>query len=588
MNVLGQLVLPGAPLGGLAPSTWTPAFGGAPAVQSVVGAQPTSVNVGALRVDTLEPVAGADVAVYAVAPDGSETLLGEGVSGGDGQILFEADPAPTTQILVYLFKATPGESGLRFPEASVKAIPNRTSAVTIPICPTGTDPLVCEVGEKQVIFAEEHAVQMEKWGAGRGFALRMSHARLRELPVRDARLERYFNYKSYGVADLGIPPTDWPDIARNEAQMARVLSTVPWPVFSGPAKKIGEYFKACTLAVPIIDGTDGAGLAPNDWRLYAPTWSDFFPRDDRQIRFDLAARWIINMKPVLGCIEHRIRKKAREIERSAKAFSTMGLITAMTLSPMLGPIGAASVMVTEGITHLQLVNDLKLSEEVEAGLAHSSMLDGTEINAKGLLAAVLSTYLATNLAERTDDMNPIVRSLIMEAVPDLATDVVDDLLAQVGLGADPIGGTIPVDAGAQSFAAFSAIGTTVVKLIAGWVRLQGIKEVQDFTGIMMGLRNLQEEVIPFYIWCMRTLFLDKFYEAVAEESGIDLDAERDIVAPLVEQAERAGVEVPASALAPSSTDAVVPAASTPGEKALAVGAIGGGALALAFAAGILS
>ncbi len=580
---LGQLVWPGAPVGGLSPSSpATPAFGGGPAIQSVAPSPGTLATVAVLRADTLSPVQGALVRMLSVSHDGDEVQIAGGFTGSEGRIVFEAGPVPSTQVFRYRYVAEPGESGVSFPPASVEGAPNRTYTVTPTVCPYGTDSLVCDVGRKQVEFASVHGHYMREWSANRDLALRMAHAHIRDLPVSDSRLQQYVNYKSWGVADLGIPPTDWPEIVRNEAQMARVLESVPWPVFQGEAKKIGEYFQACAMGIGITEGVDGTGLAANNWRLYSPTWSDYFPRSDAQIRHDLAARWLININPVLQCITHRIKKKAREVERSAKAFSTMALTTSLILAPMLGPVAGPSVIITEAYTHLQLTQNLNVSESVEEGITKSGLLDATGAGAQGIRAAAISAFVIAYVAEKGTELNPAARAAIIELVPEVAEAAVEELLGGVGIGSEPVSGTISSTGSASAIALGTALAAVVVKVIAAQIRNQGLKEVAEFNAIVLGLRNLQAELIPFYIWCMKTIKLEKLYEQGAAEAGLDLDAERDIIGPLVEQAERAGVEVPAEAMNPEMADA-----GSPTEKALTIGAIGGGALALAFATGIL-
>lgn len=555
---LGQPVWPGAPIGGTVYSpgqqTTTGGAGYTPAPQG------TQTTVRVLGPDSA-PVPGAAVTVFAVPVHGARQPAGLGQTNGAGVWVFQAAPVSTEAAYRYDVQVSRGGAPYGFPPKETVAIPGRTQTVEIVVCPATIDPLVCEVAEKQRFYKATYRDELQRWNAS--FAGRQAHAMLRNLPVTDGRLEPYFNEMSWGVADTGIPPQDWPALAKYYAQTKRVLAGIPWPQFSGDAEKIGTYFRRCAMGIPVATGKNGEGLSILNFRLYAPTYSDFFPRNDKKLREALAAAWAVNMGGIFACIDHRIRKKARETERGMKQMSLIGLVTAFALGASFGlqPSTFAVLIASEAVDHYRLSQadigaDVADALPKAAGLLSQPGLT-VDVALVGLLSIVLTAY-----AENAD-ISPVTKALIKNGLPLAVDTLVDNTLA----GAEAV-------AGISAPQAADAITAAVVKLIAGTIRKEGIKDAKQLGRMVMGYQTgLEAALIPFQLWLLRTLSLGTIVEEAAREAGIGFDAEADMYGPAEEAAAAAGgVVIPVSATAPGAADTPGPVAESALEGIAAAGA----------------
>ena len=364
---------------------------GAPAAPLVPGqmttismARPTPGSGGASAIVRVldpmrRPVVGAKVTAYGISERGVRSMVDEGFTGLDGVWNFIRGPTPIEQAFRYDLVIRPTGETVGFATQEVTT-PNRPATRTgepispdlwtVLICPTGEDNLVCEVAVRQQLYRVTYEATRSEWGGvtdpGGGaaaFAHRMAHAAVRNMTPTDSRLQPYFNEKSYGVSDLGIPPQDWPLLVKYYDQTQRVLNSIPWPQFSREAGKITEYFRKCAMGIPVAVDKNGAQLSILSFRLYSPTWSNFFPKTDRELREIFAAAWLANMLQISRCIEHRIRKKARGIERTMHMYSLAALATVVVVGSIfvagVGPLGSAAfatLVVSESVSHFQLVS----------------------------------------------------------------------------------------------------------------------------------------------------------------------------------------------------------------------------------------
>jgi hypothetical protein len=311
----------------------TPIQGGGLAVGT--GAGNLDVKFTVFRADKARAITGVRVAssVVLTATGAVVSTLPDQVAGeGDSYLIHATSPAPkrayTLKVVV-----TPEPGGIAFDKvtASIPMYqPNEpeigSSALMsigrgIVICPKGASELVCEVGRKQLMYLSILKQQSNAWqtSVNNGFVANTAHALMQESGVSDPLLAKYwYNEISFIVADVRIPPEDFPQLLKNYDQMKRVWNEIPWPG-EGTLKGL---FQRCAAGVRIhkdyrvfVDGP-----------LYAPSMSAFFPKEDAELRKILAMTFLSDLAGIYYCMHHKIEKKIQNLERQEKKWKVIGLV----------------------------------------------------------------------------------------------------------------------------------------------------------------------------------------------------------------------------------------------------------------------
>jgi len=389
------------------------------------------------------------------------------------------------------------------------------------------------------------------------------------------------------LRDFSIPPKDWPRLIKNLDQAAKVFNSIPFPRLPGAE----DLWIRCARGIPLWNGMSVANP-----KLYV---SDYFPREDRKIEVDMATQYLINIPAIGRCIEHRIKQKAKDIERSARAWRLMGLATTFMLAPIAGG-SAPSLIVTE----LAEFGYQMATGNVVPGAVSAVATGGVSLASAGLSADALEKLIAGGLQllmeQYGEDLDPRVQKAITAAAPKAVSAGVTDLMS----GTTTVSST--PQSGAADFISLQGLGSAAaamaVKFVANTISATGVRGVGDFKKLLLGLQDLPVLMTPFIIWAIKTLLLDKLFEAAAQmaeqeqqAAGApppapgdrpvgDLDMGGDVIDPLVERAEGEGVDVPSSAT--ESREPVLDATAPPSTAGiLATAGIGAGALVAALFAG---
>lgn len=527
---LGQLpVLPGLPGGGLFPF---PGIAPLPEVETPLpgntpfGTQPSNILLTVLRADSMEPVAGAAVGVSFLPYDparavGDPIAVESGSTDEKGQYFFAyglADPGA-----LWEFTVTPGGSGVSFAEKTTRARTSMDLFLRTAVCPGGTDSLVCEIADKQAFFLDTYEMLNKAWNGPSAFTFGLAHSEMENFKLpKDARLKaRWINQLSWGITDISIPPGDWAELLHNYETLMGVFNQIPFPELAGK-----DWFMRCARAIPLWRSRDGEPLSITNFKLYSPTWSDYFPREPRQIRLDLAMRYAVNFPTIGRCIEHKLRKKLREVERSQRAFAMMGLATAFLLGPMAGAAGTVNIIVEIGTWAASNWGfaGADFTDNVSDGLVEAGE-PGLDL----LIAAGL-TMMVNRL---TEDADPIVGMAAQEGV----SFAVDAAFADVQNGV--------LAGGAANVTTLQGIGSAgavaAVRFIVSAIKAGGAGGVKRVKEIIKSFQNFDEKLLPFALWIVDTLVLNALYDAaeaqLAEEEGepseetfqITVDGETGIV-----------------------------------------------------------
>lgn len=388
------------------------------------------------------------------------------------------------------------------------------------VCPAGTDPLVCEVARLQVYFLQLYHLKLPEWATQPGapgestFAIQAAHGALdtNVFPKNPDLARGWGGNLSWAIMDLSIPPKDWPQLLRNYWQLMDIWNTIPFPVI----QDIPDLFKRCAKGIPITTGKSGEPLAVNNFRLYAPGYSNYFPRADTQIRKDLAARYIMNIPAIWACMESKIQAKAKELRKKARYASALSLFATLMLAPMAGGAGMLTSIGTE-IASVAMQNFGAKSIATE-GI--------TAAVAAGLITAGNSDLVVSALKPLVDaqtaDLPPEVKQAVALAFPKL-----------VGLATEQISSNL-LAGGAMDFGAMSgpatAITTALVKLLAGIPKMMAAKQAKHFGNQLQGFNQalsdfqmlLSGEGVPptwkpFLVWVIDNLGLDDLMNQVIDQ-----------------------------------------------------------------------
>jgi hypothetical protein len=295
--------------------------------------------------------------------------------------------------------------------------------------------------------------------------------------------------------------------------MRGVLATVPWPEIM--------YFERCATSLPLTVDKEGAPLAVGDYQLFLPSFSDYFPRSDKQIATDLGMIWMANLGVIVQCVIAKLVERVEDAEKTAKFWKIVSYVAPLLMFP--NPL----TIVT---TIWQGVQDVVLTDYC-ADPEHTS---------KTICDAEFMAWV-----------NTIVNALIGLAVGGSAVSAVD------------LGGK------AYEF----IVGKVKEKLVEiGQQDLQALMDAVDVGEInqlvlgTLGLDAFPKDMEPFIVWCMRVTTIDVLLAEILNSIlGEDkVDPKVNISQNLLNDAAAAGVPISDSLQdlvdngAYSSTSVVVP------------------------------
>ncbi len=250
-------------------------------------------------------------------------------------------------------------------------------------------------------------------------------------------------------------------------------------------------------------------------KLYIGRFSNYFPKDSKTIERDMAVAYSDGIQAILACIIHKLKKKTREIERSAKAMALVSLGIIVAFSPFLiaaGPSGVA-VLATEAYEFAVM------------------QAEGTGIESYGITAALAGAMLAVGnidfvvaalepaIGDLMADMDPLAQQAVSASLPQIIESASDAVLGPQGLGTGFESGGGAVGGAAVAMA---------IKMIAGIAKNYAANRIEEFQDAAQGAQQAASDVMaivegreaspyfkPFIEWVVRTLgLLDLFEDAI--------------------------------------------------------------------------
>lgn len=490
----------GSPIGswGILPFARTPMRFSALGQAAGTAFPPTRVEVLVLRADDLAPFGGVGVRADVVPFDPIRGWLAPvaasaGQAGTDGRWVTDIGPLPPASI-IRISAEIPGSQ-------SKDVMPGGPRTVTLIVCPPGIASVVCEVAERRAYFSDVLAQTEAAWGGPSSFAADQAHAAVENFRPRDPRLLRHWAGElSWALADPVILPRDWPALITNYEQALAVFDEIPFPDIEDT-----DWFRRCAFGTPVWRGKDGAPLSLANFRIYVPDMSDFFPRTDRAIRTELAARYLVNIATIIDCIDHKLGKRLREVTRMARAMSTMGLAVSFMLGPIAGATGIGNSIVD--LATYAYRNLGVRSAEIQAG--GNALADGVLSGGQPGIDLAISAGLSAIVARLARDADPRVAGVAQQAIPTAVNAIAGDA------------GSGVLSSGAADFATLQSAGSAAlvfaIRLLVGSINAVGARSAEEFKEIALGMRDLPNDVVAFLLWCTDQLLLDALYRAAEEE-----------------------------------------------------------------------
>ncbi len=399
------------------------------------------------------------------------------------------------------------------------------------------------------------------------------------------------------MGDQSIPAADWPALLDRLNQVTAIFDGIPFP-------PVDDYFIRCARGIPI-----NKGMSIANPRFYTDTFNqDYWPRPDWRIEADMAIQYMDNIEAIVNCIEHKIASKVREIEGSVRAWRLMSLATTFVLAPLAA--GAApTLLATEAAEFgYQAVTGSRAGTEV--GVVVTSGVSVIQADPSAL-EGLIQLGLERILSEKIEGLNPVTQQIIMAAIPALAAAAATDVLT--GVFPNVMAATTAATASTLANVS-SSVMSVAIGLLGDVIEAEGATGVETLQSAVFGLQNMDATMVPFTVWVWDTILLAYIFDAATQmmedeipmdgeippdgdvppdvdlptngddlpdgspiddlpsDGGVtpdgqtpigDFDVEDDIVDPLVERAEDAGIEV-----------------SRPGGNTLAIAGAGVGGLVL--------
>jgi hypothetical protein len=555
---------------------------------------PTTIVVVAKEPSELKPyTGGADVVIrrYSVKDFNSNTgepnftEIASGKTDSSGKYAWSGNAPSPNADYKYRIEISPGIGQAKRIDVPARSAADAAASngqrtiheVVVPVCPSNVDPIICAVADARLdmLTIKKQQTVIEPPGP--------------HMMLKHPRLMAHWTFFKWWVSDEGIQPKEWPVLVKNYEQLIKMFDSIPFPKMP----EAEDLWVRCARGVPIWKGHSVA-----DPRLYV---SDYFPREDYQIEVDMAFEYLTNVPATVACMVDKLAAHARKLAKRATTFKMLGVMALVMLAPLSGGASMALLATEAGELTYSQITDRPTPGTVSTLVTGGVSLASSNPDALGNLISAGLSALMENLGEGLD---PIVKQIIAGALPMVVKAAVGDVLS----GSTTV--TASSVSGAADFISLASLGSAAagmaIKLVSNLITAQGVRGVKDFKKTVLGMQDLHTLMIPFALWAINVLFLDKLFEYAAQQAALeqgvaddgtapelppgdvpigDLNTEQHVVDPLLNDAVSQGVEVPPTAIAQRPP---VLEASPPLSTAGSVAGLGGAALALLLVTEVLS
>lgn len=361
------------------------------------------------------------------------------------------------------------------------------------------------------------------------------------LGAKDPRLqEHWINQFSWAVMDFAVPAREFDLLVERWHRIFLILGTIPYPDLA--------YFSDCAEGIPVTIGKNGAPLTITNYRLCVPSFSEYFPREDDQIRVDLAVVWLAggNFDLIVACIVKHIANTAARMEKKARMLKIISVVAPILIMP-----NPATIITT--VANLAAQEYLKNQEWYVSVIFNLAVGAAVTLLGGGVaVGAGLETELIKGVWEGS---MKLVQQVIASGG---ATDVAQ--LAKDTAKLAELNGQ-PKEQGALEAAAEVLGSMSETEVAALFKAVNEGASFQVFIQMILETKTLPPPLIPWLAWCVghsgMGVLLAGVFE-LAKQIGALLNSawagmgtvnpQDDVTFPLVAAANAGGVEIPAETL----------------------------------------
>lgn len=472
---------------------------------------PTEITVQVKEPTELKPYSGgADVVISGFnirnfnsstgAPNLTE--IARGKTDSRGQYVWSGQaPSPNVEYHYQVSISIPGgraktiEVPARTPDAAAAANHMLSTATALAVvCPPNIDPITCAAAEAQLdTLTASSRSSVAQFFASKGgpavVGLPLSYSPA-NVGLGYSPLAAHNEMFRWWIGDLEIPPKDWPDLVKNFNQTWNIFAQIPFPRWPG----IEKLFSMCARAVPIGQGKHNELYSVVTPRIYVKTFSDYFPRTDKQISKDMAAAYMMGLQPILLCMQHRIERKIEETKRSLKTLAIISYCVMLVNLPLLLGAGAAgfAAIATETWDFIKLTTgNQTLGFGVSSAFVAAAALTGDP--------QIIVKALEPIIRDVLKDVDPLAAQAITAIYP----QVVSLAMSAVGsiAGTSAAAGSNLVVNGASSFIDLTSVGVAIavmaVKALAAIPKMYAAKKMEALGDALAGAESAAKDMLAF-------------------------------------------------------------------------------------------
>lgn len=355
-----------------------------------------------------------------------------------------------------------------------------THEVVVPVCLPNINPIICAVADARLdlLTSQKQQTVIEPPGP--------------YMMLKHPRLMAHWTFFRWWVSDEGVPPKDWPAIVDNFDQTWTIFTAIPFPEWRG----IEGLFQRCAAGVAIGQGRDTTRYnVVSSARLYSKTWSDYFPRSDKQIEKDMAAAYLIGLQPIFACMKDKIEAKIKDVKKTMRNMALISFAIVIVNLPMILSLGVGGfgLLATETYDFVTMMQSGKkgLGIGVTAALAAATLAAGNPDLVTAALGPIINSLMG--------DMDPIMATAVKAVYPQVVRVGVQAIASIAGDSA--ASGSANVVSGASSFLDLSGVGSVIavmaIKALASIPKMAAAEAAKHLNSALLGAQAAAHDMLAF-------------------------------------------------------------------------------------------
>lgn len=458
---------------------------------------PTTIIVSAKEPNELKPYTdGADVVIrrYSIrdfdqrtgAPNFTE--IASGKTDSSGRFSWSGNAPTPNADYKYRVSISPGIGQPKLIDVPARSAADAAAAngqrttheVVVPVCPPNVDPIICAVADARLDLLTSNRQQTVIEPPGP------------YMQLKHPRLMAHWTFFKWWVSDEGVPPKDWPAVVDNFDQAWTIFTSIPFPQWPG----IEDLFQRCAAGIAIGQGKDTTRYnVVSSARLYSKTWSDYFPRSDKQIEKDMAAAYLIGLQPIFACMKSKIEAKIRDVKKTMRNMALISYAIVLVNLPMILGLGVGGfgLLATETYDFVTMIQSGKtgLGTGVTAALAAATLAAGNPDLVTAALGPIINGLM--------NDMDPTMATAVKAIYPQVVRVGVDAIAGIAGNSA--ASGSANVVSGASSFLDLTGVASVImvmaIKALASIPKMAAADAAKHLNSALQGAQLAAHDMLAF-------------------------------------------------------------------------------------------